>query len=133
MSFHSRHNAAIKEQTKPSTVQLANKFSSGVQIGLRGSGQSVFLPVPKQEDVPLYRYTAPVFDYNGPTPPPLESLGQRNYFVNIRAASAAERAGGYTEALSCCRALQEAMGGLFYTPQSTGRRALMVSEDMETS
>nr|CAG4641972.1 EOG090X0BPM [Eurycercus lamellatus] len=103
-------------------------FSSGIQIGLRGS-RNTFLPVPKQEDLPLYSYIAPIFDYNGPTPPAIESLGRRNYFANIRAATVAEKAGGYTEALSCCRALQEAMGGLFYSPQSS-RRSM---EDMETS
>lgn len=115
-------------------IQPSSKFSSGVHIGLGRTGQSLFLPVPKQPDVPLYRYTAPVFDYNGPTPPPLASLNE-NYLRNIRSANAAERAGGYTHALSCCRALQEAMGGLFYIPQS-GRRILSTAagtEEMELS
>jgi len=55
------------------------------------------------------------------------------YLRNIRSANAAERAGGYTHAMSCCRALQEAMGGLFYIPQS-GRRILSTAaEEMELS
>nr|CAG4649615.1 EOG090X0BPM [Scapholeberis mucronata]SVE93830.1 EOG090X0BPM [Scapholeberis mucronata] len=139
VASHVQATAAIaKDQSKliasgppaPAVVK-SNKFSSGVQIGLRGS-QSSFLPIPKQEDLPLYSYTATVFDYNGPTPPAIEMLGQLNYFANIRAASAAERAGGYTEALSCCRALQEAMGGLFYCPQSSHKTTVaMVAEEVD--
>ena len=117
---------AVKELPKLPAVDKTSKskFSSGVQIGLRGNQN--FLPVPKQEDIPLYRYTAPVFDYNGPHPPTISSLAKQNYFTNIRSANVAERAGGYTEALSCCRAIQEAFGGLFYVPR------LARGEEMET-
>jgi CDK-activating kinase assembly factor MAT1 len=87
--------------------------------------------------LPLFHYSAPVFDYNGPSPPAIEVLGKLKYFANIRAANATERAGGYTEALSCCRALQEAMGGLFYIPQSGHKTAVAASaeetDDMETA
>lgn len=110
------------------SAPINSRFSSGIQIGLRGSGNN-FLPVPKRED-PLYTYTAPVFDYEGPQPPAIETLARLNYFANIRAAGPAERAGGYTEALSCCRALQEAMGGLFYVPRSSRQRSV---DDMEVS
>lgn len=103
-----------KEQLKPAVV---NQFSSGIRIGMRSS--NAFLPVPKQADIPLYSYTPMTFDYNGPQPPSIDRLASLNYFANIRSASTMERAGGYTESLSCCRALQEAMGGLFYSAQST--------------
>nr|CAG4636447.1 EOG090X0BPM [Eubosmina coregoni]SVE70010.1 EOG090X0BPM [Eubosmina coregoni] len=110
--------AAVKQELEKKPVAVkANQFSTGVQIGVRSS--NTFLPLPKQADIPLYSYTRPVFDYNGPEPPLIERLGSLNYFTNIRAASVMERAGGYTEALSCCRALQEAMGGLFYSAKST--------------
>lgn len=135
--------AAAKEQPKlpgaaaSAAVVKSSKFSSGIQIGLRGPHSSSFLPIPKQEELPLFSYVAPVFDYNGPTPPAIETLGRLNYFANIRAASATERAGGYTEALSCCRALQEAMGGLFYCPQSSHKTAVAIAagevDDMETA
>nr|CAG4643445.1 EOG090X0BPM [Ilyocryptus agilis] len=118
-SIVASHVQAVASTAAKAETQLANKFSSGIQIGLRGAQN--FLPVPKQEDLPLYSYTAPVFDYNGPVPPPMESLGRLNYFANIRPANVAERAGGYTEAMSCCRALQEAMAGLFYVPQTSQR------------
>ena len=110
--------AAVKEQPKVSAVSKSNhtQFSSGVQIGLRGAQKLV--PIPKLEDLPLYHWQLPIFSYNGPTPPAIEDLGRLNYFANIRAANGVERVGGYTEALSCCRALQESMGGLFYIPQS---------------
>ena len=133
--------AAAKEQPKipiaavSAPVVKSSKFSSGIQIGLRGPHSSSFLPIPKQEELPLYSYVAQVFDYNGPKPPPMESLGRLNYFANIRAASTTEKAGGYTEALSCCRALQEAMGGLFYCPQSSHKTTNVANaagvDDME--
>lgn len=140
VASHVQATAAIVKDQKLAAVSAApavvksNKFSSGIQIGLRGA-QSSFLPIPKQEDLPLFSYTAPVFEYNGPSPPAIEMLGRLNYFANIRAANAAERAGGYTEALSCCRALQEAMGGLFYCPQSSHKRTVAIAaeevDDME--
>lgn len=108
-------------------IAASTRFSSGIQIGLRGSSNN-FLPVPKRDD-PLYTYKAPVFDYEGPPPPAIETLSRLNYFANIRAASLAEKAGGYTEALSCCRALQEGMGGLFYVPRSSRQRQV---DEMET-
>ena len=113
-----------KEQQKPVVV---NQFSSGIRIGMRSS--NAFLPVPKQADIPLYSYTPLTFHYNGPQPPSIDRLASLNYFTNIRSASAMERAGGYTESLSCCRALQESMCGLFYSAQST--RTLVVDASME--
>nr|CAG4646511.1 EOG090X0BPM [Macrothrix elegans] len=140
VASHVQANAANKEQPKAASgapapaVTKSSQFSSGVQIGL-GRSQNTFLPIPKQQDLPLYSYTPLVFDYNGPTPPAIEMLGRMNYFANIRAATAAEKAGGYTQALSCCRALQEAMGGLFYCPQSSRRTAASIGgvEDMDTA
>nr|SVE75969.1 EOG090X0BPM [Daphnia hispanica] len=146
VASHVQATAALaKEQPKAavqagSGVVKSSKFSSGIQIGLRGQHTNSFLPIPKQEDLPLYRYTAPIFDYDGPPPPSIEMLGKLNYFANIRAANITERAGGYTEAMSCCRALQEAMGGLFYSPQSTHKTAVLATisstqdtDDMETT
>ncbi|XP_046440320.1 CDK-activating kinase assembly factor MAT1-like [Daphnia pulex] len=142
VASHVQATAALaKEQPKAAAqaggpVVKSSKFSSGIQIGLRQNTSS-FLPIPKQQDLPLFHYSAPVFDYNGPSPPAIEVLGKLKYFANIRAANATERAGGYTEALSCCRALQEAMGGLFYIPQSGHKTAVAASaeetDDMETA
>lgn len=122
--------AAVKEQPKVSAVSKPNytQFSSGIQIGHRGAQK--YLPIPKQEDLPLYHYVAPVYDYNGPTPPAIEDLAKLNYFVNIRSATGVERAGGYTEALACCRTLQEAMTGLFYNPHWKSL-ATKAAEEME--
>ena len=143
VASHVQATAALAKEQPKAAVQASggpvvksSKFSSGIQIGLRQNTSS-FLPIPKQEDLPLYHYSATVFDYNGPSPPAIEVLGKLNYFANIRAANATERAGGYTEALSCCRALQEAMGGLFYSPQSSHKTATVAptreTDDMETT
>nr|CAG4638680.1 EOG090X0BPM [Cyclestheria hislopi] len=121
--------AVTKEDAKPQSVnnKPTTQFSSGIQIGLRGPQN--FLPIPKQEELPLYKYKPSIFENLGPTPPSMDSLESKKYFVNIRAATVVERAGGYTEALSCYRALQEAMCGLFYIPQSSTVKA----EEMDTT
>ena len=118
LASHAQSIAATakeEQKTVAAVVKPANQFSSGVQIGLRGPQN--FLPIPKQEELPLFKYTAPVFNYSGPTPPSQDVLKAQRYCSNIRAATQAELAGGYTESLSCHRALQEAMCGLFYVPQ----------------
>nr|CAG4652100.1 EOG090X0BPM [Triops cancriformis] len=102
---------AVKTEPKP----LSTQFSSGIRIGVKGFQN--FLPVPKQEEVPLYRYAPPVLEFMGPEPP-TEYLLAPNYTVNIRAATLTEKAGGYCETISCLRALQEAMSGLYYVPAS---------------
>ena len=60
----------------------------------------------------FYRST----DYNINEFCPQAELDGGGYLHHIRAATAAERAGGYTETLGCCRALQEAMAGLYFVP-----------------
>nr|CAG4641135.1 EOG090X0BPM [Eulimnadia texana] len=106
----------VKEEPKPAPKPPTTQFSSGIQIGLRTINN--FLPVPKQEELPLYKYVEYNVDLMGPVPPHMDHLGEKGYFANIRAASAVDKAGGYTEKLSCYRALQEAMCGLFYIPRS---------------
>nr|CAG4648176.1 EOG090X0BPM [Moina brachiata]SVE93212.1 EOG090X0BPM [Moina brachiata] len=139
VASHAQATAA-KEAPKPAhapapVVTKSSKFSSGVQIGMRGS-QTSFAPIPRQEELPLFAYTPTIFDYNGPTPPVIETLGRLNYFANIRSANVAERAGGYTEGMSCCRAIQEALGGLFFVPQSSHKTAAAIGggeEYMDTT
>ena len=118
LASHAQSVAAMakEESNAPApVVQIpSTQFSSGIQIGLRGPQN--FLPIPKQEELPLFKYTGPVFEYLGPSPPTNDALRTKKYCANIRAASSAECAGGYTEAMSCLRALQEAMAGLFYNP-----------------
>lgn len=98
--------------------ESAWRFSSGVRIGGAGASRD-FLPLPVQVETAPYCYVRPVLSYDGPTPPTDSTLQRLGYCANIRAADAAERAAGYTEALSCLRALQEAMCGLFYVPSSS--------------
>nr|CAG4645754.1 EOG090X0BPM [Lynceus sp. MCZ IZ 141354] len=102
----------LKEKPKQQS-----QFSSGVHIGFKGQ-QGGFLPVPKQKDLPLYQCKPCVIDYLGPSPPPRSSIVKLGYCANIRSATTSELAGGYMEAISCHRALQEAMNGLFHIPRS---------------
>lgn len=161
IASHAQAAAAMaKELSKPvatappPAVVKSSTFSSGVQIGLRGSKAS-FAPIPRQEDLPTFTYTPTIFDYNGPTPPSIEKMmkeekkieeakkhnktfdEETDFYANIRAATEAEKAGGYIVAFSCCRVLQEAMGGLFYVPMSSHKAGTAIGvggeDEMDTT
>lgn len=87
------------------------KFSSGVMFS--SSIQQQYLPIPKVDEGPLYEYNEPEFVLNGPAIPSLESPDLKKYTKHIRAEGPAERAGGFQSKISCLRALQEAMQGLY--------------------
>jgi len=91
-------------------------FSTGLdnETGGGGTGPAPG-PAPAAQ---LYRYTAPQLPLAGPAAPNSPELQQAGFTRHIRAASSQERAGGYREELGCQRALQEAMAGLYFMPQS---------------
>lgn len=87
------------------------KFSSGVRFS--SSMQQHYLPIPKADEGPLYEYEEPELILNGPAVPPLDKLEAKKYTKHIRAEGPAERAGGFQSKISCLRAIQEAMQGLY--------------------
>ncbi|XP_072314455.1 CDK-activating kinase assembly factor MAT1 [Eucyclogobius newberryi] len=90
------------------SVKPASLFSTGIQ-----QSQTVSLqPVPRIEDV-LYQYRPLKVDTYGPPVPELEQLGRLGYLNHVRAAQPQDTAGGYTTALACHRAIQDAFSGLF--------------------
>uniref|UniRef100_A0A1A8J0D3 CDK-activating kinase assembly factor MAT1 n=1 Tax=Nothobranchius kuhntae TaxID=321403 RepID=A0A1A8J0D3_NOTKU len=92
-----------KQNVKPTSI-----FSTGIQIR-----QNVCLqPLPRIEDV-LYQYKPIRVETYGPPVPELEQLGRFGYLNHVRATTLQEAAGGYTSALACHRAIQDAFSGLF--------------------
>lgn len=88
------------------------KFSSGINFS--SNFQQQYLPVPKVDDGPIYVYQEPVFPlHNGPPVPSLQEIEARKYSKHIRTENNVERAGGFQSKISCYRALQEAMQGLY--------------------
>lgn len=88
------------------------KFSSGINFS--SNFQQQYLPVPKVDDGPTYVYQEPVFPlHNGPPVPSLQEIEARKYSKHIRTENNVERAGGFQSKISCYRALQEAMQGLY--------------------
>lgn len=87
------------------------KFSSGVRFS--SQVQQQYLPIPKVDEGPLYEYEEPELVINGPYVPPLNEIEARKYTKHIRAENPTERAGGFQSKISCLRALQEAMQGLY--------------------
>lgn len=95
------------EQQKQN-VKPASLFSTGIQ-----QSQTVSLqPVPRIEEV-LYQYRPLKVDTYGPPAPELEQLGRLGYLNHVRAALPQDTAGGYTTAMACHRAIQDAFSGLF--------------------
>ncbi|KAL9697160.1 hypothetical protein quinque_000601 [Culex quinquefasciatus] len=50
----------------------------------------------------------------GPMPPALADIGSNGYIKHIRAETLGERAGGFQTNISCLRAIQEALVGLYH-------------------
>lgn len=100
-----------KEQELAPPPPKVTKFSSGVRFS--SSMQQQFREIPKLDEGPLYVYEEPVLVLNGPTVASLAQLEAKGFTKHIRAEGAVERAGGFQSKISCLRALQEAMQGLY--------------------
>lgn len=87
------------------------KFSSGVRFS--SQMQQQYLPIPKADEGPLYEYEEPEVILNGPYVPSLAEIESRKYTKHIRGEGPVERAGGFQSKISCLRAIQEAMQGLY--------------------
>lgn len=94
----------------PPPPKLA-KFSSGITFS--STLQQQYLPIPKVDEGPLYVYEEPELTLKGPAVPSIEEIEAKKYTKHIRAENQTERAGGFQSKISCLRALQEAMQGLY--------------------
>lgn len=103
---------AQNAEPPPPPPSAATQFSTGIKFGQRVL-QGGFLPVPKEDDIPMYKYESVFFDRNGPDPPKWEQLESDKFIVHVRAANKTEKAGGYVTQLACLRALEEAFDGLY--------------------
>lgn len=95
---------------KEEVVEKVSQFSTGVKF----SHANQFLPIKKIEEGPLFVYQHPQFISDGPQPPDWSSLGTGQYLQHVRAETTDERAGGFFSKISCMRALQEAVVGLYF-------------------
>lgn len=95
----------------------ATQFSTGIKFGRQR--QQNFLPVPKIEEGPLYVYEAPKQPTDGPLPPTWADLEVKGYVNHVEHEKDEHRAGGYRSNISCLRALQEALAGLYHVSDRT--------------
>ncbi|KAK6183579.1 hypothetical protein SNE40_011033 [Patella caerulea] len=93
------------------------RYSTGIQRGQ----QSGLIPMPMTEANPVYHYEELELERCGPIYPTVDDIIEVGYLSNVRAASESERAGGFEATLCCQRALQDALGGLFYYPELPGQ------------
>lgn len=68
----------IREEAKVVPV-AKNEFSTGVKFG-----QQAFLPVPKVDEGPLFKYRRPILISDGPKPPKVEDIQTKGYLNHIR-------------------------------------------------
>lgn len=108
---------AAKEEVKLVPVVKATQFSTGIKFGHQR--QQSFLPVPKIEEGPLYVYEAPRQRADGPLPPTWSDLEVKGYVNHVEREKDEHRAGGYRANISCLRALQEALAGLYHVSDRT--------------
>ncbi|XP_024122199.1 CDK-activating kinase assembly factor MAT1 [Oryzias melastigma] len=92
-----------KQNVKPTSL-----FSTGIQMNHTVSLQ----PLPRIEEA-LYLYKPLHVETYGPPVPELEQLGRYGYLNHVRGSLPQDTAGGYTSALACYRAIQDAFSGLF--------------------
>ncbi|KAM9777724.1 CDK-activating kinase assembly factor MAT1 [Neosynchiropus ocellatus] len=97
-----------KIEQQKQTVKPTSIFSTGIQMGQTVSLQ----PFPRLPEV-LYQYQPLQIQTYGPPVPELDQLSRQGYLNHVRAALPQDTAGGYTSALACHRAVQEAFTGLF--------------------
>lgn len=108
---------ATKEEVKLVPAVRATHFSTGIKFGRQR--QQDFLPVPKIEEGPLYVYEAPRQPTDGPVPPTWSDLEAKGYLNHVDCETDEHRAGGYRANISCLRALQEALAGLYHVSDRT--------------
>ncbi|XP_058797870.1 CDK-activating kinase assembly factor MAT1 [Phymastichus coffea] len=113
---------ASKDNTK--VAPKVTGFSTGIKFGQQGN--SNFLPVPKIDDGPVYKYVPIIQEIEGPTPPAKRDLVKKGYITFVRAVTDAEKAGGFATNYSCLRALQEAMAGLYTNPSKKSEEISIV-------
>jgi CDK-activating kinase assembly factor MAT1 len=112
------HNVqATKEDMKTVPIVRATQFSTGIKFSRQR--QQNFLPVPKIEEGPLYVYEAPRQPTDGPLPPAWSDLEEKGYVNHVECEKDEHRAGGYRASISCLRALQEALAGLYHVSDRT--------------
>ncbi|KAH8285408.1 hypothetical protein KR054_008777 [Drosophila jambulina] len=92
----------------------ANEFSTGIKFGQ--TADPSLLPVPKSEEGPMFVYEPLIAVTEGPEPPATSEIESMGYTSHIRSETPQENAGGFTSAIACERAIQEALQGLYYTP-----------------
>lgn len=114
VSVYANKLEQVREEAKiVPAVNHSSQFSTGIKFS-RGAGPSGFLPVPKQEDGPLYSYIEPKMLCDGPPPPTSADILTKGYIRNVMQENLVERAGGYTSSYACHRAVLEALQGLFH-------------------
>ncbi|XP_014236476.1 CDK-activating kinase assembly factor MAT1 [Trichogramma pretiosum] len=105
---------ATKEELK--VAPKATGFSSGIKFSQQSS--SGFLPVPKIEEGPKYKYVPISQDFEGPTPPNWKDLKSKGFLSNVRPTNDMDKASGFEVSVPCLRALQEAMSCLYHNPKT---------------
>lgn len=113
VSIYANKLEQVREEAKIVPAVKSTQFSTGIQFS-RGAGPSGFLPVPKPDDGPLYTYVEPKMLHDGPNAPTMSEVVAKGFIRNVMQENFIERAGGYTTAYACHRAVLQALQGLYH-------------------
>ncbi|CAD6203434.1 GSCOCG00009760001-RA-CDS [Cotesia congregata] len=113
-TFASSMQTAAEKAKKVAPIPKATQFSTGIQFGTQGT--QGFLPIPKQEEGPMFSYVPIEQKSEGPPAPTWQQVYSDGYINHVRAETKVDKAGGFKATIACLRALQEAMAGLYYNP-----------------
>ena len=102
--FKKKNEDGLAARSKPGF------FSTGIQLG---KSSMLFKTAPEDESKPFV-YKTRDLQLNGPKLPTIKELVSKGYLRNVRAVDEQERAGGFENHYSCCRALLDAYCGLYF-------------------
>lgn len=102
---------AKEVEVKP-PPQKMTQFSTGIQFGRQN--QSNFLPIPSDE-TPTYKHKTISYEGKGPSAPNEKEIIIKGFLNNVRSEVEQERAGGFKSTISCTRAIQDALCGLYHS------------------
>ncbi|XP_019559457.2 CDK-activating kinase assembly factor MAT1 [Aedes albopictus] len=108
------HRAEQQQIPLPKPMAPPAPKQTHFSTGIKFQSQHGFLPVPKIEEGPTYVYEAQIYPKEGPAQPTLADIDTKGYIKHIRSETQAERAGGFRTNISCLRAIQEALVGLYH-------------------
>ena len=109
---------ADHQSKKDEPAAAVAKFTSGADIAA-ASRMNVGRSTTTTANAEGKKYVYKPLDFyvEGPDPPSEKDIAAKKFYAHVRTAESRETAAGYTQNMSCLRAIQEAMCGLYFSAE----------------